>query len=91
MNWRTSSYSGQGGGNCVEVADRDSVIMVRDTKQHGNGQVHTFTAEHWRAFVASVKASNLPVRTRASVAVVVVEALPCPLEGAPQLTTGCRN
>jgi hypothetical protein len=67
MNWRKSSYSGNGGDNCVEVADRESVIMVRDTKQHGHGQVHKFTAEEWCAFVASVKTTNLPAGQRASV------------------------
>ncbi len=55
MNWRKSSYSGQSGGNCVEVADHDGMILVRDTKDHGLGHVHQFTADDWRAFIAGVK------------------------------------
>lgn len=31
--WRKSSYSGQGGGQCVEVAHLRSAIAVRDSKQ----------------------------------------------------------
>jgi Domain of unknown function (DUF397) len=30
--WRTSSHSGNGGGNCVEVADHGSRVLVKDTK-----------------------------------------------------------
>jgi hypothetical protein len=57
VSWRTSSYSENGGGNCVEAAaSRDGAVLVRDTKDHGHGQVHTFTADQWRAFVVSVKA-----------------------------------
>lgn len=55
LSWRKSSYSGANGGNCVEVADHDGTIMVRDTTDHGNGPVHRFTPTNWRAFVASVK------------------------------------
>jgi hypothetical protein len=55
MNWRKSSYSGQSGGNCVEVADRDSRIFVRDTKQAGTGPMLRFTPDVWRRFAAQVK------------------------------------
>ena len=37
--WRTSSYSGSQGGNCVEVAGHDRLVLVRDTKQAGAGPV----------------------------------------------------
>jgi Domain of unknown function (DUF397) len=30
--WRTSHYSGTQGGNCVQVAAHDGMILVRDTK-----------------------------------------------------------
>ncbi len=53
--WRTSSYSGTQGGNCVQVAAHDGMILVRDTKDHGHGPVHTFTAARWRAFLAAVR------------------------------------
>jgi hypothetical protein len=32
LKWRAASYSSNGGGNCVEVADNDSRVLVRDTK-----------------------------------------------------------
>ena len=52
-NWRTSSYSSGDGGQCVEVASGDE-IMVRDTTDRP-GPVLTFTPGAWRAFVASVR------------------------------------
>ena len=50
--WRKSSFSGSQGGNCVEVAGHDGMILVRDTKDHGH--VHRFSQDSWRAFVAAV-------------------------------------
>ncbi|MER5278372.1 DUF397 domain-containing protein [Streptomyces sp. NPDC002809] len=32
LNWFKSSYSGDQGGNCVEVATRPHAIHVRDSK-----------------------------------------------------------
>jgi hypothetical protein len=56
--WRTSSYSGPDGGNCVEVCrDADGTILIRDTKQHGHGSVHRYPAAAWRTFVRSVRDS----------------------------------
>jgi hypothetical protein len=52
-NWRTSSYSSGDGGQCVEVASGDQ-IMVRDTTDR-LGPMLTFTAGAWRAFMASVR------------------------------------
>jgi Domain of unknown function (DUF397) len=53
--WRTSSYSGNGGGNYVEVASHDGMILVRDTKLHGQGPVHKYAVDRWRAFVTGVR------------------------------------
>ena len=53
--WRKSSYSGTQGGNCVEVAGHDGMILVRDTKDHGHGHVHRFTPASWRAFVTALR------------------------------------
>jgi hypothetical protein len=55
LHWRTSSYSGNGGGNCVEVGSHGGMIRVRDTKQHGQGPVRRYDAGQWRAFVADVR------------------------------------
>jgi hypothetical protein len=52
-NWRKSSYSGSNGGECVEVASAEAVL-VRDTTDR-NGPVLTFTADAWRAFTAAVR------------------------------------
>ena len=32
MNWRKSSYSGNSGGNCTEVATVPGAVLVRDSK-----------------------------------------------------------
>jgi hypothetical protein len=47
--WRKSSRSGGTGGNCVEVADAASVVMVRDTTNRDGGTL-AFSADAWRAF-----------------------------------------
>jgi len=52
--WRTSSYTGNGGGNCVEVADAASAVMVRDTKDRDGGTL-AFSADVWEAFTKSLK------------------------------------
>jgi Domain of unknown function (DUF397) len=53
--WRTSTYSGGQGGNCVEVGQAAGVVLVRDTKDDGRGPVHRFTVTQWRAFAAAVR------------------------------------
>ena len=53
--WRKSSFSGSNGGNCVEAADHDGMILVRDTKDRGHGPVQRYAAGEWRAFVARVR------------------------------------
>jgi hypothetical protein len=52
--WRTSTRSGNNGGNCVEVADNlPDVVLVRDTKNRAGGTL-AFPPAAWRAFVAGV-------------------------------------
>jgi hypothetical protein len=53
MDWRKSTYSGNGGGACVEVAAGD-VILVRDTTNRDGGTL-CFTAAAWSEFLATVK------------------------------------
>ena len=55
VSWRTSSYSGSNGGQCVEVA-ASGRILVRDTKDRA-GAVLAFTPDAWRAFGAAIKDS----------------------------------
>ncbi len=52
--WRTSSYTGGNGGNCVEVGNADHAVVVRDTKNR-DGVVLAVTAGAWRAFAAELK------------------------------------
>ena len=54
MDWRKSSYSGAQGGDCVETANADGVVMVRDTKDR-TGETLTFTATAWTTFATSLK------------------------------------
>jgi hypothetical protein len=54
--WRTSSYSGNGGGNCVEVAGHGSRVLVRDTKDR-LGPVLRFSPGTWRRFAEQAKRS----------------------------------
>ena len=53
-NWRKSSYSGDNGGACIEIASSAQVVLVRDTTDRG-GPVATFSADAWRSFTTSVK------------------------------------
>jgi len=55
--WRKSSYSGNGGGNCVEVGAAPQSIAVRDTKQDGAGPVLRFPPSAWRRFADQVRRS----------------------------------
>jgi Domain of unknown function (DUF397) len=62
--WRKSSYSGNGGSDCVEVGGRGSRVLVRDTKNR-TGPVLEITAGAWHRFADQVKRSlarGRPVR-----------------------------
>ncbi|MFC8298496.1 DUF397 domain-containing protein [Micromonospora orduensis] len=52
--WRKSSYSDNNGGACVEVAELDTNIAVRDSKDPG-GPTLRFTRGAWSGFVASIR------------------------------------
>jgi hypothetical protein len=54
LNWRTSSYSGNNGGNCVETGFAPGRILVRDTRDRA-GAMLAFSANAWREFAAKVK------------------------------------
>ena len=54
-SWRKSSYSSNGGGECVEVGDLTvGAVVVRDTKDRDGGTLN-FSATAWSAFVGSLK------------------------------------
>jgi hypothetical protein len=52
-NWRKSSFSGDNGGACVEVASAQAVL-VRDTTDR-SGPVVTFTAGAWQTFLTTIR------------------------------------
>jgi hypothetical protein len=56
LNWRKASYSAANGGGCVEVADHDNRMLVRDT-QDRTGPVLRFPPAAWRRFADQVKRS----------------------------------
>jgi hypothetical protein len=54
-SWRKSSYSGNGGQNCVEAGHAPGAVLVRDTKDRGNGPVLRVTPADWTRLVESIK------------------------------------
>ncbi|MDQ2788745.1 MAG: DUF397 domain-containing protein [Actinomycetota bacterium] len=50
--WRKSTWSGDNGGQCVELAFLDKAVGLRDSKNKGSGPVLVFTAGAWKAFIA---------------------------------------
>ena len=52
-NWRKSSYSGDNGGECVEIAAAGTVL-VRDTTDR-TGPVVTFTVSAWQNFLTTIR------------------------------------
>ena len=46
VTWRTSSYSGNSGGQCVEVGNAAHLIAVRDSKDTGGAHL-AFGREAW--------------------------------------------
>jgi hypothetical protein len=49
-SWRKSSYSGNTGGNCVEIAFAVEAVAVRDSK-NAIGPMLSFNAAAWTAFL----------------------------------------
>ena len=54
-NWRKSSYSGDNGGECVEVGRSAAAVAVRDTKDRESGPVLRFAPSVWQAFTEHLK------------------------------------
>lgn len=53
VTWRKSARSGAA-GNCVEVADTPTAVLVRDSKD-AQGPVLRFTVPGWQGFIAGVR------------------------------------
>ncbi|MGW7525419.1 DUF397 domain-containing protein [Streptomyces sp. NPDC054783] len=57
VTWRKSSYSNEGGGDCVEVADTiPGAVPVRDSKTP-HGPVLLFPAPAWTCFIDGLRPS----------------------------------
>ncbi|GAA2944102.1 DUF397 domain-containing protein [Kitasatospora cinereorecta] len=52
LRWFKSSYSGSGGGDCVEVADGHGAVYVRDSKATSGGPMLRVGRGEWTAFLA---------------------------------------
>ncbi|MGW2559981.1 DUF397 domain-containing protein [Streptomyces sp. NPDC001514] len=51
LNWFKSSYSGDEGGDCVEVAAHPTAVHIRDSK-NPDGPVLTVSPATWAAFLS---------------------------------------
>ena len=59
-SWRKSSYSGNGGGDCVEVArSLPGVVAVRDSK-NPDGPILTFSRDEWASFITRLRTIARP-------------------------------
>ena len=59
LRFRTSSYSGGGGQNCVEVADvPGGSAAVRDSQNPGAGHF-VLSSSEWSAFLDAVRCHQL--------------------------------
>jgi Domain of unknown function (DUF397) len=54
MDWRKSTYSSNGGADCVETASGGGVILVRDSTDR-DGRALAIPAAAWTAFTASLR------------------------------------
>ena len=52
--WRKASYSGNG-ANCVEAGHVPGAVLIRDTKDNGQGPVLRVSSVAWEKFTASLK------------------------------------
>ncbi|MGP3981420.1 DUF397 domain-containing protein [Streptomyces sp. KR80] len=56
--WHKSTYSGENGGACIEIAvGLPGAVPVRDSKDP-QGAALVFSTEAWSSFVAQVKADG---------------------------------
>jgi Domain of unknown function (DUF397) len=53
-DWRKSTYSNANGGDCVETASGNGVVLVRDTTDR-DGSTLAVSANAWRAFARDLK------------------------------------
>lgn len=54
MDWRKSSFSNANGGNCLEAASGNGLVLVRATTSR-DGIALTLSASAWEAFVTELR------------------------------------
>jgi hypothetical protein len=52
--WRKASYSGNGGGSCVEVGNAVRAVLVRDTTNR-DGVTLSVPSTAWETFLATLR------------------------------------
>lgn len=60
VDWRISTRSGNGGGNCVEagpVLDGSRRVAVRDSKDR-SGPILVYSAASWTGFLTGLRSST---------------------------------
>ena len=56
--WHKSSYSGNGGSDCVEVArNLPGVVAVRDSK-NPDGPILIISKDEWASFITRVRSTT---------------------------------
>ncbi len=50
--WRKSSFSEA--GTCIEVAIRDELVLIRDSK-YGNDRILSVSPSTWREFIQTIE------------------------------------
>ena len=53
--WRKSSYSANGGAECVETGSLPGAVLIRDTKNREHGPVLHISPTDWQRFTTSMK------------------------------------
>jgi hypothetical protein len=52
--WHISSFSNEGGENCVEAANLGSIVAVRDSKRRDGASLR-LTPASWHAFTKTLR------------------------------------
>ncbi|MFE7559490.1 DUF397 domain-containing protein [Kitasatospora sp. NPDC057500] len=55
--WFKSSYSGNEGGDCIEVAETVESVLVRDSKDKSGPRL-SFSPAAWQSFVEFAQAAR---------------------------------
>jgi hypothetical protein len=53
--WRKSTYSGGQGGDCVEAGTTPGLVLIRDTRDNGDGHVLRVSAADWKRLTTTIK------------------------------------